>query len=236
MDSTQAKEAFLAAHHFRHACKLFDTDRQIASEDLDFILECARLSPSSFGMQGWRLHIITDATLKASIKKACWNQPQVESCSHLFVFTTRTADLVPGSDWVKSRFADRQMPAEAQQSYYDRYAGFHTDLKERIEGFFQRQITGLFYRLFHKKRAPKDLYQWGARQCYIVLGNTMSAAAAIGIDSCPIEGMDKNALEQILGVDTEREEVAVLCAFGYRAQAGQPPRRRLPAPELICFH
>jgi nitroreductase len=236
MDKTQAKETLLAAHHFRHACKQFDPDQIIPPEDLDFILGCARLSPSSFGMQGWRLHIVTDAALKATIKKACWNQPQIDTCSHLLILTTRTADLEPGSPWVKSRFADRQMPEDQQQAYYDRYDRFQTNLRDRLEGRFKRQMVGLFYRLFHKNRTPKDLYQWGARQCYIVLGNAMTAAAAIGIDSCPIEGMDKNAIEQILKLDTAEEEVAVLCPMGYRARASQPPRHRLSLDTIVTRH
>lgn len=234
MNNKEAKTLLLQAHGFRHACKLFDANKKISPDDLAFILETARLSPTSFGMQGCRLHVITDPALKQAIKKACWNQPQADSCSHLIVLTTRTKDLEPGSDWVKSRFADRGMPADAQAAYYDKYASFHTDLKSRIEGFMTRSIVGLFYRLFHKNRSSKDLYQWGARQCYILLGNMMTAAAAIGIDSCPLEGMDKNGVEKAMNLDTRSEEVAVLCALGYRVNE-QPAKRRLPIGEIAVF-
>ena len=183
-------------------------------------------------MQGVRLIVVTDPALKAAIKKVSWEQPQVDSCSHLIVLTTRTQELAPGSDWVKSRFADRGMPADKQEAYYERYAGFHQDLKSRIEGWIKRGIVGFFYRLFHKGREPKDLYQWGARQCYIVLGNLMTAAAAIGIDSCPLEGMSKNGVEAALGLDTAKEEVAVMCAFGYRKNE-QPEKRRLPLEAIV---
>lgn len=196
-----------------------------------YILETGRLSPTSFGMQGVRMLVITDEALKAKLKPACWNQNQIDSCSHLVVFTTRTKDLVPGSDWVKSRFADRGMPAEAQEAYYERYAGFHSDLQSRIEGFFKRAFIGLFYNLFHHGRNAKELYHWGARQCYILLGNMMTSAAMINIDSCPIEGFEKNRVEDILGLDTEKEEAVVLCAFGYRA-GKQPDKRRLPLTEI----
>lgn len=235
MTPDTAKEALLNAHRFRHACKLFDENKKISEDDLAFVLETARLSPTSFGMQGCKLHVVTDPALKQAIKKVCWNQPQVDSCSHLIVLTTRTKDLEPGSDWVKSRFADRGMGADAQAAYYDKYASFHADLKSRIEGFMTRSMVGFFYRLFHKNRTAKDLYQWGARQCYIVLGNIMTAAAAIGIDSCPLEGMDKNGVEKALNLDTATEEVAVLCAFGYRVNA-QPEKKRLPIETMTVFH
>jgi len=144
MEKETIRETVLKAYNFRHACKLFEAGKKISEEDMAYILETGRLSPTSFGMQGVRMLVVTDEALKAKLKPACWNQNQIDSCSHLVVFTTRTADLVPGSDWVKSRFADRGMPADAQEAYYERYAGFHRDLGERIEGFFKRSFVNLF--------------------------------------------------------------------------------------------
>jgi nitroreductase len=231
MNNEAVKKQVLEAYNFRHACKLFDSAKKIDEADMAYILETGRLSPTSFGMQGVRMIVITDDALKAKLKPACWNQNQIDSCSHLVVFTTRTKDLVPGSDWVKSRFADRGMPADAQEAYYTRYAGFHKDMKERVEGFFKRSMVGFFYNMFHHGRNAKAIYNWGAKQCYILLGNMMTAAAMIGIDSCPIEGFEKNKVEEILGLDTENEEVVLLCPFGYR-QNDQPEKYRLPIEEI----
>lgn len=232
MNPSEAKTALLEAFNFRHACKLFDTQKRISDDDMRFLLEIARLSPTSFGMQGVRLIVITDPALKAALKPACWNQNQIDSSSHLIILTTRTADLEPYSDWVKARFGDRGLAKAQEEAYNDKYNAFHQDLKTRIEGFFKPRLVGLFYWLFHKNRTPKELYEWGARQCYIILGNLMSASAAIGIDSCAIEGFEKNKVEEILALDTQREEVAVLCALGYRAGA-QPQKQRL-ALEMIA--
>ena len=222
MQKETIKQLVLEAYGFRHACKLFDADKKIDEADMDYILETGRLSPTSFGMQGVRMIVVTDDGLKAKLKPACWNQNQIDSCSHLVVFT---------SDWVKSRFADRGMPADAQEAYYERYAGFHQSLKERIEGFFKRSMVGLFYNMFHQGRNAREIYHWGAKQCYILLGNMMTSAAMIGIDSCPIEGFEKNRVEEILGLDTQKEEVVLLCPFGYR-QNDQPEKRRLPLSEI----
>lgn len=232
MEKETIKQEVLKAFSFRHACKLFDAEKKISEDDMEYILETGRLSPSSFGMQGWRMIVVTDDGLKAKLKKECWNQNQVDSCSHLVVFVTRTKELEPGSDWVKSRFADRGMPAEAQAAYYERYAGFHKDLKERIEGFFKRGTANFFYGLFHGQDKPNELYHWAAKQCYIPLGNMMSAAAMIGIDSCPLEGMSKNGIEKVLNLDTDEEEVVVVCAFGYRVNP-QPEKRRLPLSAYV---
>lgn len=234
MDAPTIKQTVLEAFNFRHACQHFDRERKISDEDFAFMLECARLSPSSFGMQGCRYIVITSDDLKLALKGECWNQDQIDSCSHLVVFTTRTKDLEPGSNWVKSRFADREMEADAQDLYYSRYSGFHADLSRRIEGFFRRGFAGMFYSLFHFKRSAKDLYQWAARQCYIPLGNMMSVAAMLGIDSCAIEGFDKNGVEKALDLDTSHEEVVVICTFGYRIDPA-PERKRLAIEAISEF-
>jgi nitroreductase len=234
MNKNDTKTFVLDAYNFRHACKLFDKSKTIPKEDFEFILETGRLSPTSFGMQGVKLLVVEEVKLKKEMKAACWNQNQLDSCSHVVVYVTKTKALEPGTAWVKSRFADREMPLEKQEAYYEAYAGFHTNLKERVEGYFKRVMVGFFYKLFHKKREPKDIYQWGARQAYILLGNMMSSAAMIGIDSCPIEGFDKNALEKVLDIDTENEEVAVVCTFGYRVNEANE-KRRLPLSEITEF-
>jgi nitroreductase len=234
MTKEEKKDFVLDAFTFRHACKRFDETHAISKEDMAFILETGRLSPTSFGMQGVRLLVITNKELKASIKKVCWSQPQIDSCSHLVIYLTKTADLQPDTPWVKSRFADRQMPLEKQQAYYEVYHGFHEDLSSRIEGYFKRKAVSFFYRLFHKKRDPKDIYQWGARQAYILLANMMSSASMIGVDSCPIEGFDKNRLEALLGIDTQQEEIAVVATYGYRvAEASQ--KLRLPLEDIVEY-
>jgi nitroreductase len=41
-------------------------------------------------------------------------------------------------------------------------------------------------------------------------------AANIGIDSCPIEGFEKDNVEKVLGLDTTKFQVAIILPFGYR--------------------
>ena len=55
---------FTKAMNFRHACKVFDDTKKISDEDMKFILEAGRKSPSSFGMEGWKFLVITNDELK----------------------------------------------------------------------------------------------------------------------------------------------------------------------------
>jgi len=201
------KEDILKAYNFRHACKVFDTTKTISDEDFNTILECARLSPTSFGMQGVKLYVITDKTKKEKLKPFCWNQNQIDSCSHLVVFTTKTEDLKPDSKWVKQRFDDRGLSDEMRDAYLTRYREFHQD---------------------------KDIYEWGAKQTYITMANMLSVASMLGIDSCPIEGFEKDNVESVLGIDITKEEVSVIASFGYRLNS-QSKRYRLDLKEMVEF-
>ena len=77
-------------------------------------------------------------------------------------------------------------------------------------------------------------YAWGSKQCYIALGNIMTAAAASGIDSCPIEGFEKKGVEEVLAINTEQFEVAVIVALGYRL-GEQTPRLRFSFDEVVEY-
>ena len=79
------KDDFLKIMNFRHACKIFDESKKISDDDMHHILEVARTSPSSFGMEAWKFLVITNDTLREELKPFCWNQPQITTCSHLVV-------------------------------------------------------------------------------------------------------------------------------------------------------
>lgn len=204
------KKTLLDAYGFRHACKLFDSSKKITQQDFHFILETARLSPTSFGMQGVVLTVVTNEELKKQIKPLCWNQNQIDSSSHLVIFKTKTEDLKPYSEWTKERFAERGLTQDAQDKYIEVYANFHKALKS------------------------DDIYEWGTRQAYILFSSMITSAALIGIDSCPIEGFEKEPLEKLLEIDTSKEEISLVCAFGYRVNQ-QPKKLRLPMDHICEF-
>ena len=206
------KNNFLKAMDFRHACKVFDDTKKINDEDINFILEVARKSPSSFGMEPWKFLVITNEELKAKLRPACWNQVQITSCSHLVVVLARIQDVKPESGEPLKRFSRREMPKDKLDFYIDLYAGH---LKETLS-------------------SDKNIYHWTSKQTYIALGNIMTAAASIGIDSCPIEGFEKDKVDEILELDTTKYQTSVLLPFGYRLNE-QSSQQRLPFDEVVEF-
>ena len=203
---------FSKAMDFRHACKVFDDSKKISDEEIHYILEAGRKSPSSFGMEAWKFLVITNEELKAKLRPFCWDQIQITSCSHLVVVLAGIENAKVESGMPKKRFLRREMPQEKLDFYLDIYAKH----------------------LAKTLSSDENIYAWTARQSYIALGNMMTAAAFIGIDSCPIEGFEKENVEEVLGLDTSKYQVAVIVPFGYRLNE-QSTQLRLPFDEVVEF-
>ena len=188
------KEEFLKIMDFRHACKLFDETKKISDEDMHYILEVARKSPSSFGMEAWKFLVITNDDLREKLKPFCWNQPQITTCSHLVVVLAGIETLKVESGVVRSQLMRRNLPQDKLDSFIELYASHLSDVLNDDD----------------------KIYQWSARQTYIAAANMMNAAANIEIDSCPIEGFEKENVEKVLELDTTKYQVAMILPFGYR--------------------
>ncbi|BCD68922.1 NAD(P)H-dependent oxidoreductase [Nitratiruptor sp. YY09-18] len=191
------------AQIFRHACKVFN-GKKIVDEDWHYILEAGRMSPSSFGMEPWRFLVVKSQKIKEQLQPLCWNQKQISTCSHLLIIKNQIA-LVQDEEYIAKMFARRGLSQEATAQYIERYKSF---IK------------------------PLDIDVWTAKQCYIAMESMMLAVAFRHIDSCPIEGFEREKVERFLGLDTAKERVAVIVTFGFRLNP-QPAHHRLPLEELV---
>ncbi|MDD2640101.1 MAG: NAD(P)H-dependent oxidoreductase [Arcobacteraceae bacterium] len=205
-------KTFEQAMDFRHACKVFDESKKISDEDLHYILEAGRKSPSSFGMEAWKFLVITNEALKAKLRPACWDQVQITSCSHLVVILAGIEGVKPESGIPAKRFARRDMPQEKYDFYLKLYA---SHLEQTLS-------------------SDDNIYSWTARQTFIAAGNMMTAAAVKGIDSCPIEGFEKEKVEEILGLDKSQYRLSLILPFGYRINP-QSTQLRVPLEEVVEF-
>jgi nitroreductase len=202
---------FLKAMAFRHACKAFNPEKAILEEQFASILEVARTSPSSFGMEPWRLIVVRNPNLRKALKSACWNQNQITDCSELVIFTTDNDTVRSDTSYVRTMFERRGLAPEA----VDTYMGVYKNYLAPIE-------------------ADEVLLEnWTAKQCYIAMANMMTYAATLEIDSCPIEGFDKEEVEAILDLEYGHS-VAVMCAFGYRIKE-QTPQKRLDLKQIVEY-
>ncbi len=215
------KEEVLSAFQFRHACKKFDSEKNISKEDFNFILEAGRLSPSSFGFEPWRFVVIQNPDLRAKLKPVSWGaQGHLSTASHYLAILCRKDDMRFDSDYIEQFMRDVQKLSEdVIKLKRDRYRKFQEHDLRLLE-------------------SPRTLFDWACKQAYIALGNMMTAAAMIGIDSCAIEGFDQESAETILAdakvLDIENWGLAVMVAFGYRINP-QPPKTRRTLDEFTVW-
>jgi nitroreductase len=182
------------ALRWRYATKQFDASRKIPADVWEALEESLVLTPSSFGLQPWKFLVVADPAVRAQLRPESWNQSQVTDASHFVVLAARTdlgkADI---DTWI-SRMADVQGTAVESLD----------PLKGMIAGFAERMSV-------------EDRHAWNARQVYIALGQLMTSAALLGIDTCPMEGISAAAYDRVLGLENSGYATAVACALGYRS-------------------
>jgi nitroreductase len=213
MNAALTPAQFLASLEWRYATKAFDT-RKLPEATWAALEESLRLTPSSYGLQPWKFIVVNDPALRAKLRPVSWNQSQVTDASHLVVFARRTE--VTETD-VNEFF--NQMVSERQAD------------ATKLEPYRQMMLGGVV-----KGKDAAAQKDWAARQLYIALGQLMGAAAAMAIDTCPLEGIDPDAYTEILGLKGSGYEVVVACAVGYRSAEDKYARMkkiRFPAARVI---
>ena len=199
---------------WRYATKRFDATKAIPADTWSALEQALLLAPSSFGLQPWKFVVVTTPAVKQQLRAASWGQAQVTDASHYVVFaglrTTTEADV--------DRFL--QCQSQVRGTPLESLAGYRKVLVDFLA----------------KGWASKDLAAWNARQGYIALGQFMTAAAMLGVDTCPMEGIDMAAYDRILGLDGSRYTTLCGCAAGYRAaddKYATAAKVRFPLGEVI---
>jgi nitroreductase len=189
----------------RYATKQFD-GRMIDEPTLFTLLDIIRLSPSAFNLQPWKIKIVTASKIKKNLLPHTNNQPQVTTCSHLFVFCANT-ELEPLVDKAVEGLARSGLPAESVSQY-----------SAMIKGYIGSMT-------------PEQRMAFSREQIHIALGNAVNGAKSLGLDSCPMGGFDPVAYAEVLFLPEEYIPV-VLCAVGYAADKPQP-KWRLPREDVF---
>ena len=186
----------LANLNWRYATKKFDPTKNIPIDVWSALENSLVLSPSSYGLQPWKFLIITDKEIKEQLKLLSWNQAQVTDSSHYVVFAIKKNIDAAHVDRFMARTAEvRGIPAESIKGYRDMMA---SDVV-----FGPRSLT---------------VNEWAARQAYLALGNFLTSAAQLGIDTCPMEGIEPAKYDRLLGLPEKGLATVVACAAGYRAE------------------
>ncbi len=181
--------------NWRYATKKFDASRKISAADWETLEKSLLLAPSSFGLQPWHFVVVQDPALRTELRKASWNQPQIEEASHLVVIASKKEVGTKEIEQLIARIGEvRGVPKDALKEY-----------QGMMMGFLVPPAAGL------------NVENWAARQTYLALGVLLTSAAVMGIDACPMEGIDANKYDQLLGLASEGYGTICVTTLGYRS-------------------
>ncbi len=207
------KMSVLKLMEWRYATKIFDPEKIVPQEDIEYLKKCIRLTPSSYGLQPYKIQIITDADTKKKLLPYSYNQRQVVEASHLFVFANFT-------------------------EISDEYLEYFYRLKAKVQGKkfedyipYMKKVSA-----FIKSLSPEKLLEYTALQTYMALETLLIAAPEKQIDTCAIGGFMPDKYNEILGYPQKNLNACVVAAVGYRSPEDQNqylPKFRIPEEDLF---
>ena len=178
---------------WRHAVKAYNTAQKVSKENLETILEAARLAPTSSGLQPFRVIVVENQELKEKMVKGALNPEVMRDCSHVLVFAA----------W--DSYSEEKI---------DKVYDYHTDVRDLPRGRFS-DYTDKLKGLYNAQTAEQH-FAHTARQTYIALGLAMAQAAELKIDSTPAEGFNNEVVDEILGLKDLGLKSVTLLYLGYR--------------------
>ncbi|ROI09997.1 NAD(P)H-dependent oxidoreductase [Chryseobacterium sp. H3056] len=178
---------------WRHAVKAYDPAKKVSQEDLNKILEAARLAPTSSGLQPFRIIVVENQELKQKMVDGALNPEVMRDSSQVLVFAA----------W--DNYSEEKI---------DKVYDYHTDVRELPRGRFG-SYTDKLKEIYSAQTADEN-FAHAARQTYIALGLAMAQAAELKIDSTPAEGFDNAKVDEVLGLRALGLKSVTLLYLGYR--------------------
>lgn len=214
----EKNKEILEAFNYRYACKKFNKDKKVSDEDFATIIESARLSPSSFGLEPWKFLLLKNEKMKEDFKEFAWGGiNSLNGASHIVIVLAK-----------KGVTADSKHMAHMLKDVKKVSGEVENIIKEEFHDFQKNQ-----FKLLENERV---LFDWASKQTYIALGNMMTTAAFLRIDSCAIEGFEKDKAEKYLSekglLNTDEYGMSYMVSFGYRDEE-QPVKIRQQLSEVF---
>lgn len=200
--------------NWRHAVKAYDPTKKVSTEDLNKILEAARLAPTSSGLQPFRVIVVENQELKEKMVAGALNPEVMRDSSHVLVFAA----------W--DSYSNEKI---------DKVYDYHTDVRDLPRGRFGSYTDKI--KELYGAQTPEEHFAHTARQTYIALGIALAQAAELKIDSTPAEGFSNAVVDEVLGLKELGLKSVSLLYLGYRDDANDwlssMKKVRIPMDEFI---
>ncbi|MDX8553394.1 oxygen-insensitive NAD(P)H nitroreductase [Tenacibaculum sp. 1B UA] len=215
----------IKALNWRYSTKDFDPNKKISEKDFVKVKEILRMSPSSTNLQPWHFIIANSDEGKKRMAKGTqgffiFNEAKILNASHVILFCSR---LSADNDYMQHLLDvednDGRFPNE--------------EIKQNVNG--GRNAFAAIH-----KYDLKDLQHWMEKQVYLNIGNFLLGVATLGIDACPMEGVDMKALDEEFGLREKGFTAITAVSIGYRTESDfnttdKTPKSRLSEQETMTI-
>ena len=186
----------------RRAIKGFDPDFKLTADQQTELLTLAIQAPTAFNLQHWRLVVVEDPELRKQMRAVAWDQSQITDASLLVLLT---GDL---ASWSKNATRTWQ------------------DAPEPVRDFMVPAISAYYD---GKPQTQRDEVM---RSAGIVGQTLMLAARGMGLDSCPMDGFDFDAVAKLIHLPQDHA-IAFIVAIGKKTREPWPKPGQLPLSEVV---
>jgi nitroreductase len=232
------------AINYRRSVRIYDAEKPLDTSLVKKCIQQATLAPNSSNMQLWEFYHITSKDIIEQIAPLCFNQNAAKTAQQLVVFVTRKdlwkkrakanlafMDATFGKDNPKSEQSSREKVA---RNYYGKIIPFAYADFLGILGwlkFLMVVIIGFFKPMYREVR-EKDMRIVAHKTAGLAAQNFMVSMAAVGYDTCPMEGSDTWKVKRVLGLPFGAE-INMIVSCGIRSEKGVYGERfRIPFEEV----
>lgn len=183
------------ALQWRYATKKFDPTKILPQGKVEVLKRAFNLTATSYGLQPLKLVVIENKELQAKLRKASFNQKQIDTASHLLVIC---------------------IEKEIGKEFIEKYFKYVQDIRQTPDDIlhpFRESLIGDF-----EQKPLDEIRIWATHQAYLVLGTLLTVCAVEEIDSCPMEGFEAEKYDEILNLDEHNLQSVLALPVGYRAQ------------------
>ena len=202
----------LEALNWRYAVNQF-ADEKISATELKELLNATRMSASSYGLQPYNIIVVESDVIRHQLLPFSYGQDKIADSSHLIIFAVHT-----------------QIGDATVDRYIDKYAQIADKKHSELSRFSEHMKSAL------AAKTPEQQLEWAHQQAYIALGNLLTCAAVMKIDSCPMTGIDNAGYDSILGLDIKGLTTSVICPIGRRRYddvQAHSPKVRFDYDEIV---
>jgi nitroreductase len=207
-------ESILESLKWRYATKKFDNEKSLEASKIELLVQSFNLTATSYGLQPCKLIVVESKELKEKMLPISYNQSQVKDAAAVLVLCTTSVD----SSYING--------------YFDLVSSERGTDKKVLKPF-QEFLVDSF-----SKKSEEEIQSWAKNQAYLIMGNLLTVCAAQGIDSCPMEGFDPKAMDELLELKKHGLNSVLLLPIGYRSNTdfmSTQKKVRQPQESMVSY-